>query len=217
MEIFEAHLTVSLNGNVEVVCILYHAVIHTADTACDERPAVQTGAGIAVCQAQDLCCDSVGDVLCDEFGGLDAVNNQPQLIRLKSVCFHPVAARAVVVGNFNAVQGIQNVLVAVEGLDFEFIAVVAVVGQNVRYGGGFPLTGVLKQILIQNGNAVKRLSGHGLSLLFTLGGGIRLFFVRAAQKIVSAGMVEIRQPDQNVRWNIPFAHFIVRIADLRTL
>ena len=58
MEILEAHLAVSLNGNVEVVCVLYHAVIHTADTACDERPAVQTGAGIAVCQAQDLCCDA---------------------------------------------------------------------------------------------------------------------------------------------------------------
>ena len=114
VEILEAHFAVGLNGNMEVVCIFYHAVIHTADTACDERPAVQTGAGIAVCQAQDLCCNPVGDVLCDEFGGLDAVNNQPQLIRLKSVCFHPVAARFVVVGNFNAVQGIQNVLVAVE-------------------------------------------------------------------------------------------------------
>ena len=114
MEILEAHFAVGLNGNMEVVCILYHAVIHTADTACDERPAVQTGAGIAVCRAQDFCCNPVGDVLRDEFGGLDAVNNQPQLIRLKAVCFHPVAARAVVIGNFNAVQGIQNVLVAVE-------------------------------------------------------------------------------------------------------
>ena len=55
VEILEAHFAVGLNGNMEVVCILYHAVIHTADTACDERPAVQTGAGIAVCQAQDLC------------------------------------------------------------------------------------------------------------------------------------------------------------------
>ena len=55
VEILEAHFAVGLNGNMEVVCILYHAVIHTADTACDERPAVQTGAGIAVCQAQGLC------------------------------------------------------------------------------------------------------------------------------------------------------------------
>ena len=55
VEILEAHFAVGLNGNMEVICILYHAVIHTADTACDERPAVQTGAGIAVCQAQDLC------------------------------------------------------------------------------------------------------------------------------------------------------------------
>ena len=55
VEILEAHFAVGLNGDMKVVCVLYHAVIHTADTACDERPAVQTGAGIAVCQEQDLC------------------------------------------------------------------------------------------------------------------------------------------------------------------
>ena len=103
---------------------------------------------MAVGQAQDLCCNPVGDVLRDEFGGLDAVNNQPQLIRLKSVCFHPVATRAVVIGNLYAIHRIQNVLIAVEGLDFNFIAVVAVVGENVRHGHSMPLTGVVEQVVV---------------------------------------------------------------------
>lgn len=148
VEIPETDFPVCLNCLVEVVCVLDHAVIHTADTACNERTAVQASAGVAVGQAQDLCCNPVGDVLRDEFGGLDAVNNQPQLIRLKSVCFHPVATRAVVIGNLYAIHRIQNVLIAVEGLDFNFIAVVAVVGENVRHGHSMPLTGVVEQVVV---------------------------------------------------------------------
>ena len=44
-----------------------------------------------------------------------------------------------------------------------------------------------------------------------------LFLIRAFQKIIGAGMVEISQLYQNVCWNVALAHLIVRIADLRTL
>ena len=40
VEILEAHFAVALNGNVEVVCVLYNAVIHTADTSGNKGAAV---------------------------------------------------------------------------------------------------------------------------------------------------------------------------------
>ena len=46
---------------------------------------------------------------------------------------------------------------------------------------------------------------------------VGLFLVRAFQKIIGAGMVEISQLYQNVCWNVALAHLIVRIADLRAL
>ena len=46
---------------------------------------------------------------------------------------------------------------------------------------------------------------------------VGLFLVRAFQKIIGAGMVEISQLDQNVCWNVALAHFVVGVADLRTL
>ena len=46
---------------------------------------------------------------------------------------------------------------------------------------------------------------------------VGLFLVRAFQKIVGAGVVEISQLYQNVCWNVALAHFVMRIADLRAL
>ena len=46
---------------------------------------------------------------------------------------------------------------------------------------------------------------------------VGLFLVRAFQKIIGAGMVEISQLYQNVCWNVALAHFVVGVADLRTL
>ena len=43
------------------------------------------------------------------------------------------------------------------------------------------------------------------------------FLVCAAKEIIGAGVVEIGQLDQNVCWNVALAHFVVGIADLRTL
>lgn len=41
--------------------------------------------------------------------------------------------------------------------------------------------------------------------------------VSLAQQIINAGMVELRQLDQYIGWNIPLACFVVRIADLAAL
>ena len=40
VEILEAHFAVGLNGNMEVICILYHTVIHTADTSGNKGAAI---------------------------------------------------------------------------------------------------------------------------------------------------------------------------------
>ena len=54
-------------------------------------------------------------------------------------------------------------------------------------------------------------------LVPALGCGIRLLFIRSPQEIVGAGVVEISQLYQNVCWNVALAHFVVGVADLRTL
>ena len=46
---------------------------------------------------------------------------------------------------------------------------------------------------------------------------VGLFLVRAFQKIVGAGVVEVGQLDQNVGGNVALAYFVVGVADLRTL
>ena len=54
-------------------------------------------------------------------------------------------------------------------------------------------------------------------LVPALGCGIRLLFIRSPQEIIGAGVVEISQLYQNVCWNVALAHFVVGVADLRTL
>ena len=44
-----------------------------------------------------------------------------------------------------------------------------------------------------------------------------LFFIRAAQDIVCAGVVKIRQRNKNGRWNVPLAQFIIAVYLLRAV
>lgn len=47
--------------------------------------------------------------------------------------------------------------------------------------------------------------------------GVGPALIGAAQQIVRAGLVKVRQLDEHIRGDVPLAHFIVRIADLGTL
>ena len=44
-----------------------------------------------------------------------------------------------------------------------------------------------------------------------------MLFIRQPQQIVNAGLIELGKLDENIRWYVPFAHFVMLVTDLCAL
>ena len=83
MEVAERNLTILCDCLMDAVSVFYYAVVHTANTVGNIGLSVQGRFGFLSSKGFDFLCNFPCLFSGDELGGLDAIDQQPQFVRLK--------------------------------------------------------------------------------------------------------------------------------------